>query len=146
MNSRNKGKVGEREWANFLKAHGLPARRSEQYCGAAGDADVLCEALERFHQEVKRVERLDIHDAIQQARDDSNGVKTPIVAHRRNRTDWLVTMLASDWLKIVIGSGVDSDTQDMTLPSREGIQSEKSRCNSGLQGLRRFSGEYLHLG
>ena len=57
------------------------------------------------HVEVKRVERLNIHDAMQQAVRDSSGtvpqksVKPliPIVAHRRNRDKWMITMLAHDW-------------------------------------------------
>jgi len=35
-----------------------------------------------------------------QAVGDAGG-KTPVVAHKRNRGDWLVTMRADDWLKLL---------------------------------------------
>jgi hypothetical protein len=57
--------------------------------------DVICPDLPDFHFEVKAVERLNINEAMAQAVDDA-GEKTPVVAHKRNRGDWLVTMRASD--------------------------------------------------
>lgn len=56
MNSREKGKRGERELAGELRRHGYDARRGQQYCGANGDADVV--GLSGLHIECKRVERL----------------------------------------------------------------------------------------
>ena len=56
MNSREKGKRGERELAGELRRHGYDARRGQQYCGANGDADVV--GLPGLHIECKRVERL----------------------------------------------------------------------------------------
>lgn len=50
-------------------------------------------ALPLIHFEVKAVERLNIEDAMEQARRDGTG-KAPIVAHRRNFRPWLVTMEA----------------------------------------------------
>lgn len=62
MNSRSKGARGEREVAGILREYGYPCRRGQQYSGANGDADVV--GLPRTHIEVKRRERLDIHDAM----------------------------------------------------------------------------------
>lgn len=101
MNSRRKGTAGERELANILKSYGYDARRGQQYCGANGDADVI--GLEGVHIECKRVERLNIHDAMKQAADDARARETPIVAHRKNNTEWLVTMRLSDWLELYGG-------------------------------------------
>lgn len=98
INSRNKGAAGEREIANLLKGQGYEARRGQQYCGANGDADVV--GLDGIHMEVKRVERLNIHEAMEQAQRDAREGEKPAVFHRKNRKPWLVTMLFDDWLKL----------------------------------------------
>lgn len=95
-NSRAKGAAGERELANILKDHGYTARRGQQYCGANGDADVV--GLDGVHIECKRVERLNIDDAVEQAAADAREGETPAVFHRKNRKGWLVTMKLEDWL------------------------------------------------
>lgn len=66
MNSRTKGAVGEREVASMLRGYGYKARRGQQYSGANGDADVV--GLPGIHIEVKRREKLNIYDAIDQAK------------------------------------------------------------------------------
>ena len=99
MNSKAKGSAGERELCMWLTAHGYPARRNEQrYIGGKGNADVVAEGLERFHFEVKRVERLNVPAAMQQAERDADG-RIPAVVHRRNRAPWLITMHLEDWIK-----------------------------------------------
>jgi Holliday junction resolvase len=96
---RNKGKRGERELARLLTLNGHPAHRGQQYSGGADSPDVICESLQ-FHFEVKRCERLRLHEAMNQATNDA-GDMTPAVAHRRNRDEWLVTMRLSDLLELV---------------------------------------------
>lgn len=102
MNSKQKGKRGELEWSHFCKEQGFDTRRTAQYCGNTGDAsDVV--GLPGIHQEVKRVEKLNVQEAIEQAIRDSNAEgkeNIPIVAHRRDRKEWLVTMRAEDWFKL----------------------------------------------
>jgi len=96
MNSKAKGKRGELEWAAICREHGYDCRRTAQYCGNTGDAsDVV--GLPRVHQEVKRVEALNLYSAIGQARRDAKNGLVPIVAHRKNNMPWLVTMLAEHW-------------------------------------------------
>ena len=56
--------------------------------------------LPGVHVEVKRVERLNIHEAMQQSIRDSNDQALPIVAHRRNRGEWYITMRAADFFII----------------------------------------------
>lgn len=97
MNSREKGAAAERELANILREHGYTARRGQQYSGANGDADVV--GIPGVHIECKRVERLNIHDAMHQAVRDARDGEIPVVIHRKNRTEWLVTMRLEDWLK-----------------------------------------------
>jgi len=102
MNSREKGKRGERQWRDELRAQGYAARRGEQFSGSPDSPDVVCEELRWIHFEVKAVERLNIEDAMDQARRDS-AEKIPIVAHRRNFRPWLVTMTAEVFFKFLRG-------------------------------------------
>lgn len=95
---REKGKRGEREFAALCRDQGYNARRGQQYCGANGDADVV--GLPGIHIEVKRVERLDLLGAMSQARTDAKAGEIPIVAHRKDKAEWLVTMTAADWFKL----------------------------------------------
>lgn len=98
INSRSKGARGERELARVLKEHGYECRRGQQYCGASGDADVI--GLPGVHIECKRVERLNLMDAIAQAVRDARKGLLPAVFHRRDRCEWLVTMRLEDWIVI----------------------------------------------
>ena len=99
MNSKQKGKRGELEWVSFCRQQGYDCRRTAQYCGNTGDAsDVV--GLSGIHQEVKRVERLNIEEAMSQAVRDSQGSKIPVVVHRKNGQGWLVTMRAEDWFSL----------------------------------------------
>ena len=102
--SRRKGKVGEREIVNALKAAGFEAaHRSAQYCGNTGDAPDV-EGLPGVHIEVKRVERLNLRKAYEQAVNDSkkNG-DIPAVFHRQSCQPWMVTVSLYDFLKICEG-------------------------------------------
>lgn len=96
MNSREKGKAGELELSRILRDHGYAARRGQQFCGVNGDADII--GIPGVHIECKRVEKLNIHDAMQQAVRDAREGEIPVVMHRKNRTEWLATMRLSDWL------------------------------------------------
>ena len=98
MNSKQKGKRGEIEVARILRGHGYDCRRGQQYCGANGDADVV--GLPGIHIEVKRREKLNLYDAIDQARYDAKPDELPSVFHRKNDCEWLVTMRMDDWIKI----------------------------------------------
>ena len=98
INSRNKGAAGEREWARFCREHGYgECRRGQQFSGIEGE-DVV--GLPGVHQEVKRVEALNIEKAVAQSIRDSKTDELPIVAHRKNRGSWMVTMPAEQWFEI----------------------------------------------
>lgn len=105
MNSRNKGAAGERELAAKLREYGYDCRRGQQYCGANGDADVI--GLPDVHIECKRVERLNLSDAMRQAARDAGTAEIPAVFHRKNREGWLVTMRLEDWIGLYEGSRAD---------------------------------------
>ena len=98
MNSRAKGAGGERELAKKLREYGYDCRRGQQYSGANGDADVV--GLPGIHIECKRVERLNLEDAMAQARRDARAEEIPVVMHRKTRSPWLVTMTLEDWIEI----------------------------------------------
>ena len=101
MNSRQKGKRGELEAAHLLREYGFEARRGQQFSGANGDPDVV--GLPGIHLEVKRVEKLNLEAAMQQSITDARINEIPIVMHRKNRGQWLVTMTFSDWMKLYQG-------------------------------------------
>ena len=100
INSKNKGKTGELEFCKKMREYGYDIRRSVQYCGNGenGEADVV--GLEYIHCEIKRVERLNIDEAIEQAIRDTKDDKFPAVFHRKNRKSWLVTMPLEYWIQI----------------------------------------------
>ena len=98
MNSKDKGRRGERELAFQLRQYGYGTRRGQQYSGVNGDADVV--GLPGIYIECKRREKLNIYDAIKQASSDSTPDKLPAVFWRRNRQPWLVFMKLEDWLTL----------------------------------------------
>ena len=99
VNSNRKGKAGERELSKLFRSYGFEgARRSQQFAGINNDADVV--GLPHVHVECKRVERLNIHDASEQTIRDKREEELGIVAHRKDRTQWLVTMTLDEWMEI----------------------------------------------
>lgn len=98
MNSRDKGARGERELANLLKTYGYDTRRGQQFSGANGDADVV--GLPGVHLEIKRVEKLNIDNAMDQSIRDAREGEKPTVMHRKNNKKWLVTMPLIEWMDL----------------------------------------------
>ena len=95
---REKGKAFERKVARILLEHGYDARRGQQYCGASGDADVV--GLDGIHIECKAVEKMTLYAWMEQSIHDAREGEIPIVVHKQNRKDILVSMRFEDWLKI----------------------------------------------
>lgn len=98
VNSRAKGAAAERELAKIFREYGYETRRGQQYCGANGDADVV--GLPGIHIESKRVEKLNLDLAYNQSCRDARENEIPIVAHRKNRGKWMVTMSLEEWIKL----------------------------------------------
>ena len=96
VNSKRKGNNGEREFAKLCRFEGYDTRRGQQYHGLEGE-DIV--GLDGVHVEVKRVQRLNVDAAMLQSIADANG-KMPIVAHRKNHCEWLITMRFSDWINL----------------------------------------------
>ena len=101
MNSKRKGSAGERELLAILKEHGFPdaVRNDQMYIGGFNNPDISASFYGiPLHIEVKRVERLNITNAVTQAVSDAAGNAFPIVVHRTNRQPWLVTFRLDDFL------------------------------------------------
>lgn len=102
MNGAKKGAAGERELAAVLQQHGYKIEREgTKTFGTVPDLM----GLPGIHIEVKRVERLNISEAMKQAVKDSEWFRdgAPAVFHRRNREGWLVTMRLEEWLELYGG-------------------------------------------
>ena len=96
-NSRAKGCRGELELAKYLASKGFVARRGQQFSGSPDSPDVVCQSLPGWHIECKRVEKGQLYEWLAQARRDA-GKKIPLVAHRKNREDWVVILRLEDFL------------------------------------------------
>ena len=101
INSKNKGAAYERELSHLLSDNGFEARRGQQYCGANGDADVISPDFP-FHIEAKRVEKLNLYQAMTQAIGDAAKTdKPPCVIHRKNNSESLFTCKLTHLLKLI---------------------------------------------
>lgn len=115
MNSRRKGKAGELELSKALHSHGFETRRGQQYCGSNGDADVV--GLPGVHIECKRVERLNLEDAMAQSKADAREGEMPVVMHRKNNCKWLVTLSLDDFMTLY--KETDYDRKRISEPRNE---------------------------
>ena len=97
-NSREKGKRYERHCASLFKAEGFDARRSQQFCGANGDADIV--GVPHIHVECKHQEKMHLYDWMSQAKHDAKENELPVVIHKKNNCADLVTMEFSDWIQL----------------------------------------------
>ena len=96
--SQRKGANGERELANLLRDnYGYSVRRGSVFWG---ESDMV--GLEGIHPEVKRVEKLNIHKAMEQAVAEADKRKDglPTVFFRRNGGEWLVCQKLTDWIDL----------------------------------------------
>ena len=103
-NSCVKGKVGERELAAVLREAGFAgAIRGQQHAGGKDSPDIRCPELEHFHFECKRVEKGNLYDWLEQAINDAGIEKVPVVAHRKNKQEWVAILRLEDFLTIIKG-------------------------------------------
>ena len=124
--SREKGKRGEREFVHALRDLGIDARRTQQFSGKAGDADVDSE-LEGIHWEVKRRTSIAANRFLEQAEEDRKENQSPVVAMREDRGPWMI-LLKLDDLETLARTLVDAlDQSKTTYPgSTDGLESEGS--------------------
>ena len=92
----------ERELAAVLREYGYDMERGGSM--SFGEVPDLV-GLPGVHIECKRVERLNVPEAMQQAVTDSQRFKDgmPALFHRRNRQPWLVTIRLEDFMQLYQG-------------------------------------------
>ena len=97
--SQRKGADGERELADLLRGYGYSIERGGTL--SFGEVPDLV-GLPGVHIECKRVERLNVPEAMRQAVRDAERFQDgmPALFHRRNRQSWLVTMRLQDFMRI----------------------------------------------
>ena len=97
--SQRKGRGGELELARVLQEYGYDVQpgRAQSYVEVP---DLT--GLSGVHIECKRVERLNVPEAMKQAVRDAEKFRdgAPTLFHRRNRELWLVTMRLHDWIDL----------------------------------------------
>lgn len=117
VNSKQKGARFERLLASRFREYGYEARRTAQYCGNTGEASDVVGAP-GIHIEAKHQERMQLYDWMAQAKRDAAGSgRIPVVFHKKNNAEILVTMEFDDWMKLYseweagnnYGEGVDDD-------------------------------------
>lgn len=100
VNSKQKGARFERLLASKFREYGYQARRTAQYCGNTGDAsDVV--GLPGIHIEAKHQEVMRLYDWMAQAKRDAGGTgKIPVVFHKKNNAEILVTMELGNFMQL----------------------------------------------
>ena len=100
VNSKQKGARFERQLASKFRDYGYDSRRTAQYCGNTGDAsDVV--GLPGIHCEAKHQERMQLYDWMDQAkRDSKNTGNIPVVFHKKNNCEILVSMQLDSFMKL----------------------------------------------
>ncbi len=100
INSKDKGARFERHLAGLLREHGYNSRRTAQYCGNTGEASDVT-GLPGIHIEAKHQEQMRLYDWMEQAKRDSKGSDNmPVVFHKKNNAEILVTMRFDDFMEL----------------------------------------------
>ncbi len=102
INSRDKGVAGELEFAMVLRSYGFEARRGQQHRGGADSPDVITN-MTGVQWEVKRVEQLNLHKAMAKLVTETDFMHLAAIAHRKNGTEWLVTVRLDDFMRLYNG-------------------------------------------
>lgn len=115
INSKAKGARFERAVAAMFKEYGYNAFRTAQYEGKTGQcADV--EGVPYLHIEAKNQERMHLYDWMEQAvRDSKKKGNVPVVIHKANNKEVLVTMRWCDFIEFYseweAGHEIQSDSK-----------------------------------
>ena len=120
IDSRAKGARGERSFAKLLREYGYEAERGCQHSGGKDSPDVKTN-MPRVHWEVKCVEKLNLHKAIEQSIRDAGDDEMPLVAHKRNREPWYVTLSFTNFMDLY---GAWEREQQASLQRPEQMESE----------------------
>jgi|TARA_R100001530_G_scaffold28654_7_gene22706 Holliday junction resolvase len=140
MNSKQKGARGERLWRDVIRAQGYEAIRGCQNAGRFAGGQEAPDVITNlpFHFEVKFVEKLNVSNAMAQAVGDADK-KFPVVAHKKSREDWLVTMNADLFFQIVRGEIPITEEGEQASERRKRNNREQFQYPDG--GLHKGTGE-----
>ena len=133
-NSKQKGKRGELEFVHALKALGIDARRTQQFCGTEGTADVDSE-IDGLHWEVKRRTSIAAMRFIEQAERDRRSGDVPIVAMREDRGPWTL-MIRLEHLQDLIKKFADHETSTITSDSSPSLPIDGPKHSSSSSGTK----------
>lgn len=101
LNSRAKGAAGERAACEALAEHlGLTARRSQQHCATDSASDIIVNETPRLWWEIKRVQKINVAAVMKRSKKDC-GAKIPVLMHRPNNSEWMVTVYLPDLLAVL---------------------------------------------
>jgi len=107
--SRTKGAGGELEFRTIVnKKFGVKYERTPLSGGLDIKGDIRraygsrASIADEFHWEIKRVEKINIHECLTQSINDCRPGKIPVVAHRRNCDYWKITIQADDFLNLIL--------------------------------------------
>lgn len=99
INSRQKGASYERHVAKLIRDYGYDAERGCQHSGGKDSPDVKC-SMDGIHWECKKVEKLNIWNALKQAQRDAGDDEMPAVVFSRNRERDYVAVAFDDFMKM----------------------------------------------
>lgn len=131
MKSKRKGASGELEVAALWQIYGwTEAHRGRQYSGGPESPDVVVspEIDGLLHCEVKRTERFNLDQAIEQACEDCGEEQTWVVFHRKNAKRWVVIIDAEVFLsmaRMIWSRGLWSSLIEIIRPILSGSKAYK---------------------
>lgn len=99
INSRDKGARYERYIAKRIREYGYEAERGCQHSGGKDSPDVK-HNMKGLHLELKKVERLNIWNALAQSERDAGEDEIPAVVFAKNRSKDYVAVPFNDFLRI----------------------------------------------
>ena len=117
--AKTKGRVGQTEVVNLIETYmGFNDDQIRSNPASVTGEDIILSesAREKFPLsiEVKRVEKLNIFTAFKQAISNA-GNYMPLLVHRRNNEEWLVTFRFRDFLSILYGYTYQLSFRDLDI-------------------------------
>jgi Holliday junction resolvase len=97
---RSKGNRAEREIIDLLHSFGWTSARRNFQSGGQGGGDIINGPAD-VHIEVKHHERCSIWAWIAQAESEARPTDVPLVAFRRNRSQWYATVPLDEYLALL---------------------------------------------
>lgn len=99
IDSKDKGARYERYIAKRIREYGYEAERGCQHAGGKDSPDVKTN-MRGLHLELKKVEKLNIWNALAQSKRDAGEDEIPAVVFSRNREDDYVAVSFDDFMRM----------------------------------------------